>query len=229
MSSRRARASSEVGTRLGWWCAALLCAGLLCAAASAQPPPQSPAPFTVTLSPAATSIHWTLGTTLHTVHGTFKLKSGSFEIDPAIGEASGLIVFDAASGESGDSARDNRMNKVVLETARYPEMSYRPTHVSGRIDLAAGGTVTVDGVFNLHGADHPLQLTVTLRPEGAAGARMATHFSVPFVAWGMKDPSTFILRTDKQVAVDVEASFVPMPEHTPARPVLRPGEVHTVQ
>jgi polyisoprenoid-binding protein YceI len=137
-------------------------------------------------------------------------------------------VIDATSGESGDSARDHRMHKVVLESARYPEIAYRPTHVSGRIDLAVGGEVTVDGIFSLRGADHPLQLTVHLRPEGGS-AKLATHFSIPFVAWGLKDPSTFVFRTDKQVALDVDAAFTPVPERSPAKAILHPGEVHTAQ
>ena len=189
---------------------------------------QTSAPFAVTLQPATTSIHWALNTTLHTVHGTFRLKGGSFRVDPASGEASGLIVIDASSGESGDSARDNRMHRVILESERYPEIMYRPAHVSGHIDLVAGGDVTVDGTFSMHGADHPLQLTVHLQPQGN-GAKLETHFTIPFVAWGLKDPSTFVFRTEKQVELDVDATFTPAPEHTAARPILRPGEVHTAQ
>jgi polyisoprenoid-binding protein YceI len=188
---------------------------------------QAPA-IQVVLTPAQTAIHWTLGTTLHTVHGTFRLKSGSFRVDPATGSASGLIVIDATSGESGDSARDSRMHKSIIESERYPEITYRPTHVSGRIDLAAGGDVTVDGAFSLHGVEHPLQLIVHLQPDGSA-ARLSTHFNIPFVAWGLKDPSTFVLRTDKKVTVDVDATFAPGPGHTAAKPILHPGEVHTVQ
>ena len=191
-------------------------------------PAQQLAPFQVTLTPAETAIHWTLNTTLHTVHGTFKLESGSFRVDPATGDASGLIVIDAASGESGDSARDRRMHEAILESGSFPEIKYRPAHVSGRIDLASGGDVTVDGTFRLHGTDHPLQLTVHLQPQGSA-AKLTTHFSIPFVAWGLKDPSTFVFRTEKQVALDVDATFIPAPEHTEARPILRPGEVHTAQ
>ena len=156
------------------------------------------------LDPATTAVHWTLNTTVHTVHGTFKLKNGAVSIDPSTGNASGLIVIDATSGESGDSARDNRMQAAVLESAKYPVITFRPTHVDGKIDLASGGIVTVSGTLNLHGQDHPLKLTVNLHPQGT-GAGLATHFTIPFVAWGLKDPSTFIFRTDKEVALDIDA------------------------
>jgi polyisoprenoid-binding protein YceI len=120
------------------------------------------------------------------------------------------------------------MHGAILESGSFPEITYRPARVSGHIDLASGGDVTVDGTFRLHGTDHPLQLTVHLQPQGN-GAKLATHFSIPFVAWGLKDPSTFVFRTEKQVELDVDATFTPAPEHTAARPILRPGEVHSAQ
>jgi len=45
----------------------------------------------------------------------------------------------------------------------------------------------------------------------------------------VKDPSTFVFHTDKQVAVDIDATYVAMPEHSPAKAILKPGEVHTAQ
>ena len=59
----------------------------------------------VTLDPAQTRIEWTLGATLHVVHGTFKLRSGQMSYDPATGQASGEFVVDAASGQTGEAAR----------------------------------------------------------------------------------------------------------------------------
>jgi len=186
---------------------------------------QNNAPFTVTLSPATTAVHWTLNSTLHIVHGTFKLESGEIRIDPATGDAAGLIVIDAASGESGDSARDRRMHGSIIESGSFPQITYRPTHVSGHIDLTAGSDFTVDGTFHLHGSDHPLQMAIHLAP----GAKLSTHFAVPFVAWGLKEPSTFVFRTDKKVAIDIDAAYVATPEHSPAKAILKPGEVHTAQ
>jgi polyisoprenoid-binding protein YceI len=166
------------------------------------------APVDFKLDPTTTAIHWTLNTTVHTVHGTFKLRSGAFRIDPATGDASGMIIIDAASGESGDGARDKRMDNVVLETARYPAITFRPTHVNGKVDLSAPGPVAIDGVMNLHGQDHPMQLTVNLQPKESAVASKI-HLDIPYVAWGMKDPSFMMFRCDKQVAIDIDATATP--------------------
>lgn len=184
----------------------------LTAAARAQAPAT---PIAITLDPATTSIRWTLNTTLHMVEGTFKLKNGAFKIDPTTGRVDGEIVVDAASGESGDSSRDKRMHSAILESAQYPTITFRPTHIDGKIDLAAAGSVAVDGILNLHGRDHPMTITVDLHPQGD-GVAMTTHFTVPFVAWGLKDPSSFVFRTDKQVTLDVEATTVPLRD--PSRP-----------
>jgi polyisoprenoid-binding protein YceI len=159
----------------------------------------------LTLDPASTSIHWTLGAVLHTVHGTFRLKSGVVHLDPRTGEMTGLLVVDATSGESGDSARDQKMHQSVLESAEYGTITFRPTHLNGTFQPNQAQTLTVDGVFNLHGQDHPLQLTVNIRPNSNA-ISVVTHFDVPYVQWGLKDPSTFVLRVSKDVSVDIDAT-----------------------
>jgi polyisoprenoid-binding protein YceI len=166
------------------------------------------APIDFKLEPATTAIHWTLNTTVHTVHGTFKLQKGTVHIDPATGEASGLIVIDAVSGESGDGARDKRMDSVVLETAKYPTITFRPTHVNGKVDLTTSGPVTIDGIMNIHGQDHPMQLSASLQPKDTTVASKI-HFDVPYVAWGMKDPSVMLFRCDKKVVIDIDATAVP--------------------
>ena len=160
------------------------------------------------LDPATTAVHWTLNATGHTVHGTFKLKNGAVSIDPATGNASGLITIDATSGESGDSSRDSHMHKEVLESDRYPAITFRPTHVAGKVALDTSGSITVDGVMNLHGQDHPLQMTVSLHPT-PSGLASRTHFVIPYVAWGLKDPSVMMFRVEKQVAIDIDATAAP--------------------
>src|SRR5579859_989914 len=76
------------------------------------------------LDPAQTAVKFTLGDVLHTVHGTFRLKRGALQLDPASGKVSGEIVVDARSGESGSTMRDRKMHKEILESDRYPEISF---------------------------------------------------------------------------------------------------------
>ncbi|WP_260706603.1 YceI family protein [Edaphobacter flagellatus] len=161
--------------------------------------------MTVTLHPEKTSIHWTLSDPIHTVHGTFKLTRGVVSLNLDDGSAEGLIEVDAASGESGSAARDGRMHKNVLESDRYPVISFRPTRIIGEAMAASDEVVTAEGIFRIHGADHPLQLRINLHPRGNE-ITVQTHFVVPYVDWGMKDPSTFILRVDRMVDLDVETT-----------------------
>jgi polyisoprenoid-binding protein YceI len=159
----------------------------------------------LTFDPASTAIHWTLGAVLHTVHGTFKLKSGSVHLDLNTGEMTGSVVVDATSGESGDSTRDRKMHQSILEISRYPTITFRPIHLTGTFQPNQSQTLTVDGVFNLQGQDHPLQLTVNLRPTSNAMS-VVTRFDVPYVDWGLKDPSAFVLRVSKDVSVEIDAA-----------------------
>jgi polyisoprenoid-binding protein YceI len=91
----------------------------------------------VVLDPAQTEIHWKLSG-LHTVHGTFKLKSGEFLFNPKTGLAEGEILVDATTGQSGDAARDKRMQNEVLESNRYPAIFYHPTEIKGPFKAGAG-------------------------------------------------------------------------------------------
>jgi len=112
---------------------------LLCAAAQAQTVFQ--------LDPSKTEIHFTLHDVLHTVHGTFKLKRGTIQLDSETGNASGEIVIDVASGASGSESRDHRMHKEILESQRYPETVFTPAHVDGHIAPEGESQIDVQGTM----------------------------------------------------------------------------------
>jgi hypothetical protein len=159
----------------------------------------------VLLDPAQTEIHWKLSGGLRTTHGTFKLKSGELFFNPATGIAEGEILVDASTGESGNAARDKRMQQEVLESNRYPAIFFHPAHIKGQFkDGDAVQELVGDGMFNIHGADHPLELP--LKVQVASGVvTLTAKFTVPYVQWGMKDPSKFLLRVSKQVEIEVTA------------------------
>jgi polyisoprenoid-binding protein YceI len=158
----------------------------------------------VVLDPAQTQINWKVSG-LHPTHGTFKLKSGEFLFNPATGIAEGEILVDATTGESGNAARDKRMQDEVLESNRYPAIFFHPAHLKGAFKTAEGTQeLTADGTFNIHGADHPLELPLKVQVSGEM-VTATTRFTVPYVAWGMKNPSKFLLRVGKQVEIEVSA------------------------
>ena len=155
--------------------------------------------------PAKTSVDFTLGDVLHTVHGAFNLNHGTVHFDPTTNKISGEILVDAASGHSGSDARDKKMDGEVLECARYPEIAFRPDRVEGRVADLGVSTIQVHGMFSIHGAEH--EVTIPVQVELGPGWWTAVlNFEVPYVKWGMKNPSTFLLRVDQSVDIKIQAS-----------------------
>jgi polyisoprenoid-binding protein YceI len=159
---------------------------------------------TLNFVPERTTVDFTLGDVLHTVHGSFKLKTGQVRFDPATNSISGEIVVDAPSGNSGSTGRDRKMHKEILESARYSEVTFRPDRVDGKVLALGRAAVQVHGMFGILGAEH--EITVPAQVELAPDHwSLTVHFAVPYIKWGMKDPSTFILRVEKTVDIDLSA------------------------
>lgn len=177
----------------------LLLAPLVLLAADAAAPAQE---IALRLDPALSKVEFTLGDVLHTVHGTFKLRSGSIHLDPASGKVSGELVVDAASGDSGSRARDRKMNASVLESDRFPEIVFRPDRVTGKLSPEGKSHIEVHGAFLIHGVEHEMTAPVDVTAEHGEYAATA-HFAVPYVKWGMKNPSTLFLRVSQEVEITV--------------------------
>jgi polyisoprenoid-binding protein YceI len=159
---------------------------------------------TYEFAPAETALHFSLEASLHTVHGEFRLKHGTVHFDPASGAISGEIVADATSGKTGNDGRDRRMHGEILETALYPEIVFRPDRVEGKLGDGAS-TLQVHGIFSIHGAEH--EMTLPVQVEMAAGHWTASsHFVIPYVKWGIKNPSNFFLHVSQEAGVDVKSS-----------------------
>src|SRR6202171_2422022 len=162
----------------------------------------------VQLDPVQTKIEFTLGSTLHTVEGTFKLKSGSIQFDPSTGKMSGSIVVDATSGESGNAGRDRKMHREILESGKFPEIVFAPNHGKGAFNPKGPSKLEVSGQFSIHGQDHDLTLPIDIEPKGRQ-LTLAAHITIPYIKWGLKNPSTFILRASDKVEIDIRSE-----EHT---------------
>lgn len=163
-----------------------------------------PAPRTAhfEIDPASSVVAFRLGGALHDTHGRFTVTRGAIELDEATGRASGLVVVDAASGDSGNGSRDRRMKDVVLEAPKYPEITFRPERIAGHLADDGSFQATVDGRLALHGAEHPIAVEVRGRLDGGEAA-VSGRFVAPYVEWGMTDPSILLLTVEKQVELEV--------------------------
>lgn len=166
-------------------------------------PQSSSGQLVFAIDPAQCRVHWTLGSSLHTVHGTFALKRGGLQVDLATGKASGEIVVDAASGESGNDGRDKKMHREVLESGKFSEIIFRPDGISGKLETQGDSRVQIHGIFVLHGHEHELTVPAQTNFSGGHWTGSA-NFSVPFIEWGLKDPSTWLLKADHSVSLELE-------------------------
>ena len=181
------------------------CAAALLAAALLAAPRSRAQGSLLQVDPAQTKIDFTLGSTIHTVHGSFALKSSSIRYDAASGAISGAIIVDATSGESGNKGRDQRMHREILESEKYPEIVFTPAKVKGVVTRSGTSNLEVSGTFKLHGQDHEFTLPVAVTVDGP-GLQLSMHFVIPYVQWGLKNPSNFLLRASDKVDIDIHAA-----------------------
>jgi polyisoprenoid-binding protein YceI len=175
------------------------------------------------LDAAKTTITYSLDGWPHHTQGTFKLKHGVIEIDPSTQKMTGTITVDATSGDSGHSIRDDEMKSSVLEVNRFPEISFAPSQVLEHGDPKKAFPVTVVGLMSLHGTQHALTIDATVERE-ENNVTIHCNFAVPFVEWGLRDPSILMFKVSKQVLVDVTANArLSWIASTPATSTTTPG------
>ena len=199
------------------------CLLLLLSASAAHRAPQvgstvaSTNAIALSADPAQSSVHYTVSSSLHTVHGTFALKRGNLQLDPENGRAAGEIVVDAASGKSGNDSRDKKMQKEVLESARFTDIVFRPERVEGSLTRQGISGVTLHGIFVLHGGEH--EISVPVQAELTADHWHGhAQFSVPYNDWGLKNPGNFLLKVDHAVSIEVEMAGTVQAQVAAAKP-----------
>ena len=178
--------------------------GFVCLAAAMCALPASAQSRVFELDAQQSRVTFTLPATMHTVHGTFAFKNGRIEFNPATGAASGTIVLDATSGNTGNDGRDRKMHRDILESAKYPEIVFTARRLAGELAAEGPSRITLEGTFTVHGASHPVSLACTVQAHAGA-VTGDTSIVVPYVEWGLKNPSTFLLRVSDKVTVEIHA------------------------
>jgi hypothetical protein len=62
--------------------------------------------------------------------------------------------------------------------------------------------VGLHGMFSIHGAEHEITLPAVVENDDGQYTAIIT-FAVPYVQWGMKNPSTLFLRVSDKVEISI--------------------------
>jgi hypothetical protein len=150
----------------------------------------------------ASEVKMTLNTTHEIVNGTFHVQSGSVEFDRSSPKMSGLITVATGSGKTGNDSRDKKMKKDILKVEQYATVSFEPKAYEGVIASSGDSTIQVSGAFLLLGIPHEITVPMEVHVDGT-GVTAKAHFVVPYIQWGLKNPSFLIWKADNTVAIDL--------------------------
>jgi hypothetical protein len=157
---------------------------------------------TFAVNPDASEVRMKLNTTHEVVNGTFHVQSGSIEFDRSATKISGIVVVAAGSGKTGNDSRDKKMNNDILKVDKYTTVSFAPKTYTGTIPVSGDSAIQVSGVFTLLGAPHDLTVPMQIHIDGSK-ATAKSQFVVPYVQWGLKNPSFLIWKAENDVAIDL--------------------------
>lgn len=157
------------------------------------------------IDPAVCEIRFELGAPGHAVEGTFHVVSGEFTLNAQTGAMTGMVTVDANSGESDSKSRDRKMATDQLKARIFPVVTFAPTRFNGQVKKSGDSAGQVEGIFTLIGQPHSISVPITVHIDG--GHFSATgYFLIPYVSWGVKDPSFMILKVSKDVKIDLKLS-----------------------
>ena len=157
---------------------------------------------TFAVNPDASEVKMKLNTTHEVVDGTFHIQSGSINFDRTASHLSGVVIVAAGSGKTGNDSRDKKMNKDILKVDQFATVSFAPKAYNGTIAASGDSTIQVSGVFTLLGTAHDLTIPMQIHLDGSK-ATAKGQFNVPYVQWGLKNPSFMIWKADNDVAMDL--------------------------
>lgn len=160
---------------------------------------------TFVVNPDASEVKMTLKTTHELVTGTFHIQSGSIEFDRRATKISGSVVVASGSGNTGNGSRDKKMNKDILRVEHYTTVSFAPKAYTGTIAESGDSTIQVSGAFTLLGTSHDLTIPMQIHMEHSKATAKA-QFVIPYVQWGLKNPSFLIWKAENDVAIGLNLS-----------------------
>ena len=160
---------------------------------------------TFAVNPDSSEVRMKLNTTHEVVNGTFHVQSGAIDFDRSASRISGIVIVAAGSGKTGNDSRDKKMSKDILKVDQFATVSFEPKTYTGTIAASGDSTIQVSGVFTLLGLPHDLTIPMRIHIDGSKATARA-QFVVPYVQWGLKNPSFMFWKAENDVAVDLNVA-----------------------
>jgi len=157
---------------------------------------------TFVVNPDGSQVKITLNTTHEVVNGTFHVQSGSIQFGHDAPDMTGSVVVLSGSGNTGNGSRDKKMNKDILKVDQYATVSFEPKTYTGTIAATGDSNLQVTGMFTLLGTPHQITIPILVHIEGTAATAKA-QFVIPYVKWGLKNPSFLVWKAEDDVAIDL--------------------------
>jgi len=159
-------------------------------------------PLALRLLPDKTSLTFTVKATGHAIDGAIALADGEIRFDTVTGAASGQVTIDLRRAATGNRLRDHEMHSSVLDSEQYPVATFRPSRVVGSLSRSGPSELMLAGILDFHGVDHSLTLPVRAVVTGETVVA-TTAIEIPYVAWGLRNPSLLFLRVAPIAAVSL--------------------------
>jgi polyisoprenoid-binding protein YceI len=169
------------------------------------------------IDPTASKIAFDFGATFHSVEGTLQMQGGSIHFDPATGAASGEVAAAAATAATGIVRRDRKMHEKILESAAFPTIVFKAERIDGTLNRAGRSNLQLRGTLTLHGVTLPASIATEVQADHDQ-IHATGYLTVPYLSYGMQDPSFFILRVEKEVSVVLHVTGRLVPTEPPAPP-----------
>lgn len=165
-------------------------------------------------SDASFTINEVLSGSPKTVVGTTDQVAGQIALDPEDTSTAqvGTVVIAARTLATDDSARNQALRNVILNTNQYEYITFTPTDISGLADsLALGQTYTflMSGDLTIAGVTQPAVFDATLTRTADDALEGSASTTINYADWGLSIPSVpFVASVDNQVALKLDFQAV---------------------
>ena len=122
-----------------------------------------------------------------------------------LADAEACVRIDAASLETGISARDGIMRDEHLETATFPVIDFLLTRVEAPRRQSSGWEFTARGTLSLHGVSREIVLPLQARQTGDL-LRLTGEVPVRMTDYRIRIPKFLFFTVEDQVVVSIDVT-----------------------